>query len=233
MPRSIVLLSILAGLIFFFDLYWWHRSILFAGAGMATILANTQVFFAAVLGIAVFREKLRFSFIVVSFSAIIGISLLIGVGSDIVFDKLYISGIVFGLLTGVVYAGYLIVIKVVGKRQDRPDYLTLMAWTSLFTACFLGLTALMESEPIIPPDMRSIAILLGLALVAQSLGWWVIASSLPKATSSRSSLMLLLQPVLATVWGVVFFGEYLTLIQIIGASITLTAIYFGSIRHKH
>ncbi|MEW5995163.1 MAG: EamA family transporter, partial [Candidatus Zixiibacteriota bacterium] len=60
--------------------------------------------------------------------------------------------------------------------------------------------------------------------------WWAIASSLPKINASRSGLALLLQPVLATVWGVLFFGEYLTPIQIAGALITLAAIYVGSVR---
>jgi drug/metabolite transporter (DMT)-like permease len=41
---------------------------------------------------------------------------------------------------------------------------------------------------------------------------------------------LLLQPSLATIWGVLFFAENLGLIQYIGASIILIAIYLGSVK---
>ena len=35
---------------------------------------------------------------------------------------------------------------------------------------------------------------------------------------------------LATIWGILFFAEYLTLVQTAGAVITIAAIYFGSVR---
>jgi drug/metabolite transporter (DMT)-like permease len=43
-------------------------------------------------------------------------------------------------------------------------------------------------------------------------------------------LALLLQPTMATVWGFMFFSEILGPLQLLGAAVTLTAIYFGSIR---
>jgi drug/metabolite transporter (DMT)-like permease len=81
-----------------------------------------------------------------------------------------------------------------------------------------------------PPDLYSWSVLFALALVVQVLGWWAIANSLPRLVASRSSLSLLLQPLLATVWGVLFFGEYLTVIQIAGGVVTLGTIYVGSVR---
>ena len=43
LPLRLFGFAALAGLIFYGDIYVWHRSIVFAGAGMATILGNTQV----------------------------------------------------------------------------------------------------------------------------------------------------------------------------------------------
>ncbi|TET93505.1 MAG: EamA family transporter [Candidatus Zixiibacteriota bacterium] len=142
------------------------------------------------------------------------------------------KGIAFGLLTGIVYANYIVVVKIAGQSESKPSSLTLMAWTSLFSALFLGVAGLFEKDRFMPPDLFSVFILFALALVAQALGWWAIASSLPKIAASRSGLALLLQPVLATVWGVFFFHEYLTPVQIGGAMITLVAIYAGSVRNR-
>ncbi|MCK4301251.1 MAG: DMT family transporter [candidate division Zixibacteria bacterium] len=230
MPRKVIGLSLLAGFIFFLDLFFWHRSIIFSGVGMATILANTQVFVVALLGVVFFRERLSPKFLVSAVSAIVGITLLIGVGSTVEFGGRYVAGVGYGLLTGVVYGSYIVVMKIIGHRDDRPDFRVIMAWTSLFTALFLGLAATAERTSIMPPDLYSWSVLSALALVVQVLGWWAIANSLPRLVVSRSSLSLLLQPLLATVWGVLFFGEYLTVIQIAGGVVTLGAIYVGSVR---
>ena len=224
--------SALAGFIFFLDLFFWHRSILYAGAGMATILANTQVFGTAVLSFLIFKERLTFKFFAAAVCAVAGVALLIGLGSEIEFSVRYLKGIAFGLLTGIVYANYIVVVKIAGQSKTKPSFLTLMAWTSLFSALFLGVAGLLEKDRFMPPDLFSVFILFALALVAQALGWWAIASSLPKIAASRSGLALLLQPVLATVWGVFFFHEYLTPLQIVGGLITLVAIYAGSVRNR-
>ncbi len=81
-----------------------------------------------------------------------------------------------------------------------------------------------------PPNFHTWLSLFALGLVAQALGWRSISSSLPKLEVSHAALILLLQSVLATIWGMLLFQEYLTLVQIAGAVITLAAIYFGSIR---
>lgn len=221
---------VLAGFLFFLDLYFWHRSILYAGAGMATILANTQVFATAVLSFFIFKEKLTFKFFMATVSAIVGVILLIGVGSDFELTQLYLRGVFYGLLTGLVYANYLVTIKHAGQKMMSMDFIVLMAWTSLFSSVFLGVAGVVDGETMLPPSFYAVLILFALALVAQALGWWAISMSLSKIEGSRSGLILLLQPVLTTVWGVIFFGEYLTLIQLVGALVTLTAIYIGSVR---
>ena len=43
-------MAVMAGLFFAVDLFVWHQSIHFIGPGLATILANFQVFFLAFLG---------------------------------------------------------------------------------------------------------------------------------------------------------------------------------------
>ncbi len=232
LPRVIFGWSALAGFIFFLDLWFWHRSILYCGAGLATILANTQVFGTALLSYIVFKERLSIKFFASAIAAIVGIVLLIGIGSDFEFTRLYLSGVGLGLLTGMVYASYIIVMKLARQTGEQPDSRVLMAWTSFFSAFFLFIAAGWEEAPFMPPDLHSLFILFVLALVAQTLGWWLITVSLPELDASRSGLMLLLQPILATVWGWLFFRENLTTVQLIGAGVTFAAIYYGSTRRK-
>ncbi|HKI95062.1 MAG TPA: EamA family transporter, partial [Gemmatimonadales bacterium] len=55
-PRP-ALLALAAGVFFALDLAFWHRSIAYVGPGLATILANFQVFILAGFGVLVLHER--------------------------------------------------------------------------------------------------------------------------------------------------------------------------------
>jgi drug/metabolite transporter (DMT)-like permease len=225
--------ALLAGFIFFLDLFVWHRSIIYTGAGMATILGNTQVFMTAILSFFIFKEKLTLRFWIAALSAIVGVGLLVGMAADaVVFSERYILGIVFGLATGIVYSNYLITIRWTGYREAPSDFMVFIAWTSAFAAFFLGTSAAIEQVRFLPPDLPSWLWLISVGIVAQALGWWIITWSLAQIDASRAGLILLLQPTLAMVWGVLMFAEQFTLTQAVGAVVTLTAIYFGGLRRR-
>jgi len=233
MTPRLIAFSAVAGFVFFADLWVWHRSIVFCGAGMATILGNTQVFATAVISHTLFKEKLGLRFMGAAVTAVLGVVLLVGILSEeVAFTERYIQGVVFGLLTAVAYAHYLIVLKWTGYKSPIPDVVTFMAWTSLFSALFLGIAAGVEPGPVMPPDLSSWLLLISLGIVAQALGWWAIAGSLAKIAVARAGLVLLLQPTLATVWGALFFAEHLVTLQIAGAVLTLAAIYYGSLKER-
>lgn len=227
--KSLIGWTALAGFLFAADLFFWHRSIIYSGAGIATILANTQVFGTAILSFFIFKEKLSTKFLVAALGAFAGVALLIGLGSEIEMSGRYLRGVIYGLITGVAYANYLVTLKYAGHKQTLPDFVTLMAWVSLFTAIFLGSATVIEESGFFPPDLNALFILILLGLVPQTIGWWSISSGLSGVKGSQAGLILLLQPVLATVWGIMFFDENLSLMQTFGAILTLLAIYIGSI----
>ena len=198
---------------------------------MATILGNTQVFVTAILSFFIFKEKLTLRYFAAAITGMIGVVLLIGVGSDIVIAGRYLHGVIYGLATGLFYANFIVTIKAVGPQAQR-QFLPFMAWLSVFSAIAFLVVIQVEGGQVMPPDLRSWLLLLALAIVAQSVGWWLISQSLPRVDGARAGLLLLTQPVLATVWGMLFFAEWMTILQIIGAIVTLTAIYFGSVRAK-
>lgn len=224
--------ALLAGFVFFADLWVWHRSIVYVGAGMATILGNTQVFATAVLSFVFFKEQLTPRFVIAAVSAMGGVVLLVGVGSDLEFSGDYLAGVGFGLATGLAYATYLMSIKTATRRHADLDSYSFMTWTTLFAALFLSVSGSIESDPFMPPDVESLAIVAVLGLVAQALGWLFITHSLSRVPVSRAGLVLLLQPTLATVWGMLFFNEGMLFLQFIGAAITLAAIYIGTVARK-
>ena len=57
--RTVFIALLAAGAAFAADLAVWHRSILYIGPGLATLLGNFQVFFLALAGILWFGERMR------------------------------------------------------------------------------------------------------------------------------------------------------------------------------
>jgi drug/metabolite transporter (DMT)-like permease len=233
LPSRALLYAAISGVAFCVDLFAWHRSIVYAGAGLSTILANTQVFAAAVVSYFVFKERLTFPFIVAASVAFIGVAFLVGIGSEeVALTGTYARGVVYGLVTGIAYAGFVVSLKKGQMGAPKPDPITFVAWSSLFSAIFLGVLGWMEGSEFVPRTPTAYLSLAGLSFLVQAVGWLAISGALPRVVTAQAGLILLLQPILATVWGILFYDEYLKPLQIVGAAITLVAMYFGITQRK-
>lgn len=229
LPPRQALLACLGGTIFTADLFLWHRSIYLVGAGMATIFASTQVFNTAILNWVFVGEKPRGRFFVAAGVGLLGVALLAGVGSDIALTGDYLRGVVLGLATGLAYGGYLLTTRQLGRQEPQLSPITIVAWLSLGGAASSGLICLFENDTFLPRAAPAWLALVALGAGVQAAGWWAIATALPRVRGATGGLVLLLQPLLATVWGWLLFGERLLPLQLAGALLTLGAIYAGTL----
>lgn len=227
LSRQAWLMISVAAVFLTLDLWFWHRSIIYVGPGLATLLANFQVFFMMLAGIVLLRQVPRPMQLIAVPMALFGLALIVGFDwNDRPPD--YQLGIMFGFMTAVVYAAYLLSLRHI--RQQSPYRLPTreIAVVSLLTAVMLAATAVLEGESLAITDMADVGWLVGYGLLSHSLGWLFIASSLPQVTTVEAGLALLLQPTLSFGWDVVFFDRPMTTIELIGAAIALVAIYLGS-----
>jgi len=159
--------------------------------------------------------------------ALFGLALIVGLDwNSLPAD--YRLGVVFGLLTAVVYAGYMLTMR--AARTDSTDPLPVreVAVISIGSALLLGLAAIAEGESLLIPSYLDAAWLVGYGVLSQCFGLLLIASSLLKVSTPEAGLELLLQPILSFTWDVVFFARPMTLVELGGAAIALFAIYLGS-----
>lgn len=227
---SIALVMVfLAGATFAGDLAFWHRSILHVGPGIATLLANFQVFILALVGVVLFRERLtRAQFVAIPL-AILGLALL--VGSD--WNQLpasYHTGIGLGLLTACCYAAYLLSLRRLRGEESSGSAFSAITLVSLMTAALLGLLMLAEHDSFVIPDWKDAGWLLAYGVFGQVLGWVLISNGIHKVRASQVGLILLLQPLFAFVWDCTFFGRRFNAIEISGAVLALAAIYMGTLK---
>lgn len=223
--------TVLAALWFAGDLFFWHRSILYVGPGLATLLANFQVFLLALAGFLLFREQLGLRLVLSIPLAFAGLVLLVlpewlALGAD------YRLGVIFGLVTALCYAGYTLTLRASRRSATSASNFANMAVLSLACAAILAPLALASGESLAIGTWQDAGWLLAYGIVAQLFGWVLISKSLPKLDASTVGLVLLLQPVSAFLWDFTLFDRRLELLQFVGGGLALLAIYLGTVRTR-
>ena len=227
-PVGVMLL--LAGGCFALDLFFWHRSILIVGAGVSTLLANFQVFILAAAAFVLFGQRLGVQQLLAVPVALLGLAMIVGLEWQALPPQ-YRLGIVFGLLTAVSYAAYILALQAArlrggGGGSPMGD----VALASLAGAVALAFLSLQTGETLRIGSARDAALLSCYALGSTVFGWVLISSSLAHVSAARVGLILLLQPTLSFFWDVLFFGRGFTGLELTGALIALVAIHMGARR---
>lgn len=221
----------LPALFFALDLFLWHRSIRDVGPGLATLLANFQVFVMALAGVILHGERLGPRFLGGLAMAFGGLWLLVGLDwSD--FDAGYRTGVVFGLLTGLAYAAYMLSFRHAQRERSALPSAQLLAMNSLLCAGVLAAIVGVEGASFAIPDTGSLVALLALGLVGQVLGWVLIAHAMPLLPASLVGLVLLLQPSLAFVQDVLLFDRATRPVEWLGVALSLSGIFLGTLRPR-
>lgn len=212
------------------DLMLWHRSILYIGPGLATLLGNFQVFLMALAGFALYREKLGWHFLVGVALGFVGLYLLVGLDWSAVGPQ-YQLGVVLGIVTGFAYAVYMLSTRHAQRGGHvRLAPAQLLCVSSLLCAGVLGLAALAEGDSFALPDVQTWSSLLGLAFFGQVLGWVLLTRAMPQLPASLIGLLLLLQPALSFVFDVLLFARPTRATDWLGVGLSLLGIFIGSYR---
>ena len=225
------LVALAAAALFTADLSLWHHSILFLGPGLATLIANFQVFFLAGFGALVFKEALGWRFLVSIPLAVAGLIIVVGIDWNTL-EANYQLGVYLGLVSALAYALYLLVLRKSQSDTPRLSASVNLLIISFVAAALMGAEGYMLGERFRIPNLASWAAMAAYGLFSHALGWIAISRGIAKVDASRAGLILLLQPTLTFVWDRLFFGKVMNLTAIGGAALALGAIYLGSTRSR-
>jgi drug/metabolite transporter (DMT)-like permease len=207
----------------------WHRSILYVGVGLATLLGNFQVFVLAGYGALVLGERGGWRLWTGLLLALLGLGLLLAPGWG-GFDARFRTGVAFGLGTAIAYGGFLIAFRRAQAERALASNESLLWWLCVLSAALLGVMTLAGGEAMQPRGVDDWSALLAYAFIAQVLGWLVIGRVMPKLPAGVLGLCLLLQPLLAYVWDALLFDARLGALELIGLGLSLAGIFLGLVR---
>jgi drug/metabolite transporter (DMT)-like permease len=230
-PRSrVVVLAWIAGAFFAADLVLWHNGVERVGAGLATVLGNTQVVLVGLLAWAFLRERPHRSSLLAIPIVGFGVLLISGALETGAYGSNPGLGVLYGLLTAVAYSGFLLVLREGSRDLRRPAGPLFIATL----AAALGAAAIgaVVGDLDLTPSSAALGWLVVLALSAQVVGWLLISTSLPRLPAVVTSVLLTFQPVCSVVFAALIVNESPSGLQLAGAGCILVGLIVATIGRR-
>ncbi|MBS4190978.1 EamA family transporter [Bacillus sp. FJAT-49705] len=186
---------------------------------IAVILLYTAPAFVTILSFIFLKENLNMNKIIAVIGTIIGCILIAGVSAGD--SKLTFIGVITGLGSGLGYALYTIFSKFALKKYQP---FTITMYTFIVAAIFLlPITQLWQKVDLLL-NVNVLLYSIGLGFIPTVLAYFIYTWGLEKTEGSKAAVIATVEPVIATLLGVMLYGERLGLIQIAGAILILCSV---------
>lgn len=210
----------------------WTFSVQYNGAAVATVMAFSSPPMTAILSRIVFKEKfsrIKIISIILSFAGIIFVS-----GAyDLAVWNLNPLGIIFGLLSGLLFAVY----NLEGKHASDAhiDSWTALLYSFAFATIFLLFFNLGNDLFItgkapfadmlwLGSSFAGWGILFFLGVAPTLGGFGLYTLSIRYLSPTTSNLIATLEPAFTAVWAYLFLNEVLSGVQLFGGALVLTGV---------
>lgn len=186
---------------------------------IAAILLYTAPAFVLIISLFVFKEQLTKQKLFALFVTLLGCTLVSGVFSAQL--ELSMQTLLIGLGAGLGYSLYSIFGKLAGKKYET---LTISYYTFLFAMVVLYPTSHISSSDADVFSTSAILNIMGLGLFPTVLAYWFYTQGLKQLEASKASIVSTIEPVVATIMGLLIYNENVSLIQSAGILLVLGAV---------
>jgi len=224
--RTQTLWLVLGGALFGLEISLWAVALNLTTITNATLLVNLTPVFAALFGWLWLKERLSPAILAGGAVALVGaVTLALAraqSGSGPAAAEHGWLGDLLSLLGAVFYAGYLMVVRAMGKTVSVG---AVMFWATLAAACVAGAMSLALGEVLLPQTWFGWALVIGLGLWVQVGGQGLIAYGVGRLPIVVSTVLLWMQPLVAAALSWILFDEALSATALFGAALVLAGIF--------
>ncbi len=217
--RRHLMIAILGGLVFASDIAVWNISLLKISATISTLVANLAPVWVGLLSFLIFKKRAGKLFWLGTVVAIAGMVILVGY-KNVIGLKIN-DGVLLALLASLLYAIYITITRGI---MQKISVLTFMFYNMLAASVFLLIICGFQQYNLTSFSLTAWLCFLGLGIVCQLTGWITINHSLRFLESTKVSIALLSQTVLAGFLAIIFLHEKLELNEVIGSAVVLGGI---------
>lgn len=224
-PSPDLALIAVAGACFAGDMALWNWSLHLTTVANSTLITNLTPLVVMIAARVLFKEPITRQYLTGLPLALLGVALLVQAGATRSPDAL--KGDLLSALATLTYAGYLLALR---KLRITHSPAGILFKSGLVACALLFLIAWLAGEPLMPWRSSGWLPLLALAWVSHVGGQGLIAHGFGYVSAATGSLVLLVQPVVATILAWAWLGERLSETRWIGAVLALAGIAIASRR---
>lgn len=217
--RKLILPIAICGILFASDIAVWNISIQHSSATQATLLTNLSSIWVGVFSFVFLNYRPRKSFWLGTLIALMGMMVFVGV--DTILELKLDTAFFLGVLSGLLYALYILVSKTV---LEKVEVITFITYSMIFSTVFLFIVNIAFGEEFFGFSGQAWISLFVQGIVCQLIAWLLISYATQNMRATRVSLSLLSQTIFAALLAAVFIGEKITPVQMIGSIIILAGI---------
>jgi drug/metabolite transporter (DMT)-like permease len=221
LPKGAVKGAILGGIAFAVNVGLWVTALSMTTASKVTLLDNTAPIWVGLIGWFFLGKRESWVYWVGLLITFLGAGLMINL-SHFQINSLQGGGDLLGVLCGLAYAIYLLLASQTRSRMDSMTFSWILACAGAVTLLLVNLALGVLFQPVSP---TSLLLIFAMAVSSQVLGWILINHALGILPVAVASVVLLGQPVVATVLGIFILSEIPSLFQAVGGIICLAGIF--------
>ena len=212
----------LSGTFMFLAAACYYSAIDASSVSTAVILMYTSPIFVMAYSVIFLGERLTKLKLLSLVMMLAGCALVSGIIGGMKFS---FWGVLLGLLAGICYAGYNIAAKINTIKGVAP------ITTALYSFIFMAISSLIFGNPAgivsnaAADPLTIVPLMLGLGLFTCVIPYSLYTVSLKDIPVGTASALGMIEPLSATVYSVVFFGENLSAPLVIGMALILSAVF--------
>lgn len=210
--------------------YCYFRNVEISSAAFSSILMYTSPVWVMLMSMVCFRERMTRRKLFALLLALVGCVLVSGIGSGI--TNVNVHGILLGLGSGIGYGLYTIFGQYALNKGYHP--MTVAAYTFLF-ACVgvLPFTSLPELVRRLNVSPWYWALGLSMAFLVTALSFSLYTMGLRYMEPGRAAVLATLEPIVASLVGVVLYKEELSLMVVTGIVLVLVSSILVTVQPSH
>lgn len=209
--------------------FFYMNAINSGSVSIAATLLYTSPIFVTVISAFLFKEritKLKAIALIMSFTGCVLVSGMIGSGTS-----LSPQALAFGIASGFTYGMYSIFTKIALKKYSP---LTFTAYTFLLAALItLPLSSPAEMVSTTAQKGSNLPLLLLFALITNVIPYICFTTGLKYMEAGKANITATIEPVVATLFGIFVFHEFLTPMSLAGICLVLFSAIMLNLPHKN
>lgn len=220
-----ILLFIGSGVSFFLTASCYYQSMQLTSVSTAVVLMYTAPVFVMIYSVTFLGEKLSPMKLIAVIGMMVGCALTSGIIGGLKIDVL---GILIGLLSGISYTAYNIIVKIEMQKGINPVkanfYCFLFAlFVGMVVAKPVGIIDCIRQNP---PVVISLS--LGVGLIACIIPYFLYTIGLREIPAGTASSLGIVEPMSATILSVLVLGEKLSTYSAMGIVLILVSVFLLS-----